>query len=230
MDSSHRSVIASNLSPGLRKSNSTSTRRAPSVNTSAPQAASTGNHPPGDSIGIPQRSRSLRARFPGDMSHRPLDIIKQDFRAADRGSHRRSRRGRGSGQHQQKCPPDADPIDVLDKAPVGGPYHHDGPYDATLASRNLNPELSPVEAVKASNMEAIKATPRDFIQDSLQKHVPLQGTATVASGERDLGGRLMEYDEGADLMREEDAPGGAYGRWPGQVRAPQLTISPVFPC
>jgi hypothetical protein len=30
-------------------------------------------------------------------------------------------------------------------------------------------------------------------------------------------GRPMTYEEGADLMREPDAPGGAYKRWAGIV-------------
>jgi hypothetical protein len=82
----------------------------------------------------------------------------------------------------------------------------------------MNPMYSPVAAVKHSNMEALKATPREFVQDSLEKHVPLQGTAMVPPGERYFGGRIMRYEEGADVMREADAPGGAYGRWEGQVR------------
>jgi hypothetical protein len=32
-----------------------------------------------------------------------------------------------------------------------------------------------------------------------------------------LDGKPMNYEEGADLMRESDAPGGAYKRWPGMV-------------
>jgi len=62
-------------------------------------------------------------------------------------------------------------------------------------------------------MEAIKATPREFIDDSLTKHVPLQGTAVVPPGMADMRGHVMSYEEGADLMREKDAPGGAYKRW-----------------
>jgi len=84
--------------------------------------------------------------------------------------------------------------------------------------RNTNKMYSPVEAVKDSNIEAIQATPVDFLKDSLDKHVPLQGTAVVPPGMEDLGGRTMNYQEGADLMREKDAPGGAYKRWDHIVR------------
>jgi hypothetical protein len=84
-------------------------------------------------------------------------------------------------------------------------------------SRNLEEKYSPLAAVRDSNMEAIRATPKEFIQDSLQKHVPLQGTATIPNGGYDLSGNPMTYSEGADLMREADAPGGAYKRWDGIV-------------
>ncbi|SPO02259.1 uncharacterized protein DNG_04932 [Cephalotrichum gorgonifer] len=123
----------------------------------------------------------------------------------------RSSRHRHRRQHS--IPPD--PIDVLDATGPGGFYHHPGPYDATLLSRNLNPKYSPVAAVRDSNMKALRATPRDFITDSLTKHVPLQGTASIPPGGRDLHGDVMDYEDGADLMREEGAPGGAYKRWAG---------------
>jgi hypothetical protein len=113
--------------------------------------------------------------------------------------------------------PGADTIDVLDKSMIGGAYHHEGPYDATLLARNTNYKNSPVEAVRGTNAEAIRATPRENIKDSLDKHVPLQGTGVIPPGMAGLDGREMEYEEGADLMREPDAPGGAYKRWEGVV-------------
>jgi hypothetical protein len=64
-------------------------------------------------------------------------------------------------------------------------------------------------------MEAIRATPREFIKDSLDRHVPLQGVAAIPAGETDMSGKVMDFQEGADLMREPDAPGGAYRRWDG---------------
>ncbi|KID93625.1 protein kinase, partial [Metarhizium majus ARSEF 297] len=143
----------------------------------------------------------LAERFPGDMSHRPLDMIKREARAAER-PHR----------HRKRIS-ETDTIDALDT--IGGAYHHGGPYDATLRSRNLNKKYSPVAAVQDSNMEAIRATPRENIMDSLTKHVPLQGTASIPSGAPDMRGRIMYYEEGADLMREPDAEGGAYKRWDG---------------
>lgn len=112
-------------------------------------------------------------------------------------------------------------IDSLDKS-MGPAYHHEGPYDATLISRNANLKNPPVEAVRESNMEALKATPRENIRDALDKHVPLQGTAIIPPGMIGYDGKPMEYEEGADLMREADAPGGAYKRWPGMVCYPLI--------
>ncbi|OAA62287.1 Pal1 cell morphology [Cordyceps fumosorosea ARSEF 2679] len=143
------------------------------------------------------RPSGLAERFPGDMSHRPLDMIRRETRAADR-------------RHRKRVS-EADTIDLLDT--IGPAYHHGGPYDATLASRNMNKMYSPVEAVRDSNMAALRATPREFIRDALIHHRPLQGTATVPSGALDASGRRMSYEEGADLMREPDAPGGAYRRY-----------------
>lgn len=125
------------------------------------------------------------------MSHRPLDQLRKETKAANRSPHLR-----------KKHIPGADLIDALDRSIIGGPYHHGGPYDATLLSRNRNVKNSPVEAVKSTNEEAIRATPREYIKDSLDKHVPLQGTALIPPGMTSWDGRKMEYEEGADLMRE----------------------------
>lgn len=156
------------------------------------------------STGGLRRASSLTARYPGDQTHRPLDMILQEQRTADMPVH--------LPPHKK---PVTDLIDSLDATAIGGTYHHGGPYDATLANRNINKKYSPVEAVKESNMEALKATPQEFIQDSLTKHVPLQGTAIVPPGMSDFNGRPMEYQEGADLMREDSAPGGPYRRYEG---------------
>ncbi|CZR55293.1 uncharacterized protein PAC_05180 [Phialocephala subalpina] len=149
-----------------------------------------------------RRGSSLGERYPGDMSHRPLDQLRKEAKAANRAPHLR-----------KKHLPGADIIDSLDRSMLGGPYHHEGPYDATLLARNTSYESSPVEAVRGTNEEAIRATPREKIKDSLDRHVPLQGTAVIPPGMAGVDGKPMEYEEGADLMREPDAPGGAYKRW-----------------
>lgn len=167
--------------------------------------------------GRPRRSSSLRERYPGDMSHRPLAMLERDYRAADRAPNLHNPR------HQQ-------PIDIIDTLDSTGTFHHEGPYDATMASRNRNKKYSPVEAVKDTNMEALKATPHEYVQDSLVKHVPLQGTAVVPPGMQDIAGRTMEYQEGTDMMREGAAGGGQYKRWEGYVRVFLCLSSPFcFP-
>jgi hypothetical protein len=161
---------------------------------------------------LPRRSVSLKERYPGDMSHRPLAMITRDHKTADRAPHLRT--------HRRQQP--SDTIDTLDiSGPVPGvTYHHGGPFDATLKERNRNKKYAPVEAVRGSNMEALRATPAEYVRDSLEKHVPLQGTAVVPPGMKDMAGRTMHYEEGADMMRDVDAPGGAYKRWDHVVSIP----------
>jgi len=142
------------------------------------------------------------------MSHRPLDVLRRQARAADRAPHLKKKHILG-----------ADIIDNLDQSFGGVAYHHGGPYDATLLARNISSEISPVAAVKETNAEALRATPKEYVRDALDKHMPLQGTAVIPPGGYDLSGKKMEYEEGADLMREESAEGGAYKWWPGMVCA-----------
>ncbi|RDA91537.1 hypothetical protein CP533_4351 [Ophiocordyceps camponoti-saundersi (nom. inval.)] len=109
-----------------------------------------------------------------------------------------------------------DSIDALDHtSQTGHHYHHAGPYEAALPIRNRHPPSSPLAAVHDSNMEALRATPRENILDSLRSHKPLQGVASIPPGGRDGLGNTMLYQEGSDLMRDSDAAGGPYKRWPG---------------
>lgn len=153
------------------------------------------------------RGSSLGERYPGDMSHRPLDQLRQETKIAYRSPHLR-----------KKHIPGADTIDSLDRTAFGGAYHHEGPYDATLMARNTSYKNSPVAAVAETNAEAIRATPREYIQDSLERHIPLSGTAVIPPGMEAPDGSIMSYEEGADLMREPDAAGGAYRRYTHVVR------------
>ena len=147
------------------------------------------------------RNSSLPSKHPGDTSNRPLDVLRRETRIAHRSPH--LRKGHVPGP---------DSIDTLDTA--GGKYHHEGPYDATLLSRNTSAFSSPVEAVRGTNDEALKATPPEKLQDSLRRHRPLDGTAMVPPGGHDQFGRRYEYEEGTDMMIEN---GGNYKRWPGVV-------------
>jgi Pal1 cell morphology protein len=148
-----------------------------------------------------RRGNSLSERFPGDRSHEPLKMIERDALRAQRAPHLR-----------KKHLPRTDLIDSLDVVGMGGPYHHGGPYDAALFAVNNNPRVSPLEAVKDSNEAAIRATPHAKVVDSLRKHRPLEGVSSVPSGERDIDGNVMEYEEGTDLMVE-----GGYKRWANLV-------------
>ena len=151
-----------------------------------------------------RRGSSLTQRFPGDQSHRPLDMIKRDAKLANR--HPRFRKKHIVG---------SDTIDRMDS--LGG-FHHEGPYDATLLARNTSSVDSPVQAVSSTNEEALKATPREMIQDSVEKHRPLDGVAMLAPGVEDRYGNIYTYEEGTDMMIENSPEGGAYKRWPGVVR------------
>jgi hypothetical protein len=149
------------------------------------------------------RGKSLTERYPGDMSHRPLAMLKQDAKTVHRSPHLR-----------KPSIPGVDTIDALDTVP-GGDYHHEGPFDATLASRNMNSKLSPVAAVAETNALALEATPPEKIRDALRGHRPLDGVAAVPSGERDRNGRFYEYEE-TNLME-------GLGKWTGVVSFPTLS-------
>ncbi|KAL9610199.1 MAG: hypothetical protein Q9167_005076 [Letrouitia subvulpina] len=146
----------------------------------------------------PRRTSSLSARYEGDCSHRPLDVISHEQKLANRAPHLRKTQHIGS-----------DSIDHLDVA--GGVYHHEGPYDVSMLARNAKYKNSPLEAVAASNQEALKATPKERVIDSIRQHRPLDGVAMVPPGQSDRGGRYYNYEEGTDVMIEE----GNYKRWPG---------------
>ena len=172
------------------------------MNESRPRRSS---NPPPSSLNKTGRSRggSLRERYPGDKSHRPLDVIRHDEKVAHRAPHLRKKNFQG-----------AVVIDRLDMASFGR-YHHEGPFDAASLARNQDVRYSPLAAVKDSNEEALKATPRENVEDAVRRHRPLEGVANIPPGMADRFGRVLNYEEGADLQRE---PGGDYRRWPGVVR------------
>ncbi|KAF2836289.1 hypothetical protein M501DRAFT_939872 [Patellaria atrata CBS 101060] len=138
------------------------------------------------------RTSSLGERFPGDKSHKPLDIIRRESKKAYRSPHLK--------KHHI---PGADTIDKLDDT---GNYHHEGPYDAVLSARNRFVESSPVAAVANSNREALEATPPENILDAVTRHRPLDGTATVPSGQSGLSGKRFKYEE-------DNVIGSDYKRW-----------------
>lgn len=72
-------------------------------------------------------------------------------------------------------------------------------------------------------MEALRATPVEKIKDSVERHRPLEGVATIPPGMPDQSGHVYSYEEGADLMIED----GNYKRWPGVVSMPPFPRSVV---
>ncbi|KAF2217827.1 hypothetical protein CERZMDRAFT_92470 [Cercospora zeae-maydis SCOH1-5] len=156
-----------------------------------------------------RRTSSLTARYPGDNSHQPLEIIRRDSKKAHRSPHLR-----------KKHLPGPDTIDRLDPAISGRAYHHEGPYDAALLARNNSFEISPVAAVQHGNEETLKATPAENIRDALERHRPLDGVAQLPPGIPDRYGRVYRYEEGADLMHEDGPDGPGYKRWAGKEYHP----------
>ncbi|GAB7341585.1 hypothetical protein MBLNU457_7792t1 [Dothideomycetes sp. NU457] len=171
-----------------------------------PSRRSIDSPPAYDGSGRIRRGSSLRERYPGDDSANPLDIIRRDSRKAARSPHLNKR-------HL----PGADSIDKLDPTINKVPYHHEGPYDAALLSRNRDSQTAPIAALAESNREALKAVAPENIKDSLDKHKPLDGFATVPPGESDKLGHTYNYEEGDnELMGYHDRPGGGeYKRYDG---------------
>ena len=156
------------------------------------------------------------------MSPVKSSAVKERTRSADRSSSKRDESAHHKGHRSR---PSADlaahdklvrkssrarkqiPRDSIDKLDdILGSYHHEGPFDATLASRQI-PGRAPVEAVKLGNSLALAATPNAYVQKSLSAHEPLDGTGMVPSG-RTLAGQNFNYDE-EDVERQ-----GGMGRWP----------------
>ncbi|KAF2435766.1 hypothetical protein EJ08DRAFT_645454 [Tothia fuscella] len=158
-----------------------------------------GRHASGDYAVRKSGEFEPRTRSRGNsMNQTPLESARHDAMVAHRSAHLK-----------KKHIPGADAIDRLD---IGPKYHHEGPFDAVLLARNTSIESSPLAAVRDSNREAIMATPRENIRDSLEKHKPLDGTAIVPPGETDQLGRTFNYREGDNM---ETSFGGDYKRWPG---------------
>ncbi|KAK9459261.1 uncharacterized protein V1516DRAFT_611568, partial [Lipomyces oligophaga] len=88
--------------------------------------------------------------------------------------HRRSKR------HQRTSSSPVDTIDRLDH--VLSVYHHDGPFEATLAYRNNGIKDSPVDAVARSTAQTLDAIPPGSISDALRNHTPMDGVAVVPPG------------------------------------------------
>lgn len=116
--------------------------------------------------------------------------------------------------------------DVIDRLDNSGllHFHHEGPYDAVKPERNLITESSPIAAVQSTNSKALEATAPEKIVDSINNHMPLDGTAFYPPGTTDDFGHTYDYEEGPNMMNDYGTNSGNFARCPGQVgRHPSIT-------
>ena len=114
-------------------------------------------------------------------------------------------------RHHNYKPPKMplDAIDVMDESvPPTFLRHHSGPFDAVTKSRFTSKNKNPLAALEHSTQAVLEATPEVSIQDSIEKHVPLQNTAVVEPGQRPFG-----HDE--PLQYQEENLLSDVGRWEG---------------
>lgn len=162
--------------------------------------------------GFSRRSRSESVNsvpsiwYSGTPEHYPVEPIRRRDHSIP---HRRRTTHRSSRASQLVQP---DIIDQLDNV-TAFYYHHEGPYDAARPERNRISQYSPLEAVKESNAEALRATPRHKIADAVNSHRPLDGVAFYPPGTTDRDGQEYSYEEGSNMMNDF----GNFMRLPGVV-------------
>ncbi|OJJ46090.1 hypothetical protein ASPZODRAFT_142719 [Penicilliopsis zonata CBS 506.65] len=142
--------------------------------------------------------------FPESREHQPVEPKRKQRDSTGTRGHRHHR----SARHSR--PKNTDVIDQLDDASAFQ-YHHEGPYDAALPRRNQDSKKSPIEALKDSHAEILKATPHDKLVDCLESHRPLDGVAFFPPGHTDRDGNTYDYEEGSNMMNDY----GNFFRVPG---------------
>lgn len=152
-------------------------------------------------------SSSLRSGSPTQrfLSPSPSPTSRRSFSPSDDfvdfldtpKSHRRRRTSGRKVRASQVVNPDV--IDRLDTASRFS-YHHEGPYDAVYAERNKHIRSSPLDALRESNEEALKATPPYMVADAIGRRRPLDGVAYYPSGYTDREGQTYDYQEGPNMM------------------------------
>lgn len=156
-----------------------------------------------------QRSTSLpSAYFDGQLQYSMEPRRRRDppsyYQQPSRRAPRHSRHQRASTS-----------IDIIDRLDDAGvfQYHHEGPYDAACTDKNRHGRLSPVDALKESNAEALRATPHEKIRDCIDSHRPLDGVAFYPPGHTDDNGYSYDYEEGPNMVNDY----GNFMRIPGAV-------------
>jgi hypothetical protein len=163
-----------------------------------------------------RRGSSLSSRYPGDQSHRPLDILRRESQKVNRAPHLRRKAHHG-----------ADSIDKLAAGSLGEDilaWHHEGPYDAASLARNQRWKDSPLAAISDTNRETLRSVHRDKVHDSIERHRPLDGFAFVPPGVRDVHGNIFYSEEGSDMQRYN---GADYRRWTGIVSLLHCVLKPA---
>ena len=144
--------------------------------------------------------------YSGTPEHHPVEPRRHPSTRRRRSTSHKSLR------HSQLVQPDI--IDQLDNVTAFS-YHHEGPYDAARPERNRFSQSSPLEAVRESNAEALRATPQHKIADAVNSHRPLDGVAFYPPGTTDRNGQEYCYEEGSNMMNDF---AGNFMRLPGTVR------------
>ncbi|KAL4923441.1 uncharacterized protein BDV17DRAFT_276989 [Aspergillus undulatus] len=150
----------------------------------------------------PTRSAMRHRRSPSIPSSDYADFV-------DDSQYNRGRRSSGYNRRRSQLV-NPDIIDRLDTASRFS-YHHEGPYDAVYPERNKIALHSPIDALRESNEEALRATPHHKIADSVNRHRPLDGVAYFPPGHTDHEGQTYEYEEGHNMMNDY----GNFSRFPG---------------
>ncbi|KAE8145749.1 hypothetical protein BDV25DRAFT_163956 [Aspergillus avenaceus] len=161
-----------------------------------------------------QRSSSIPSiTFDGYLEHQPVEPKRRREYSGHYHSH--NRRASQGARHSLRYSRDSQLVnpDIIDRLDDAGfcQYHHEGPYDAARPEKNTNSKMSPLEAVKGTNEEALKATPEDRIRDCIDSHRPLDGVAYYPPGTTDREGQTYNYQEGANMMNDY----GNFMRFPG---------------
>jgi hypothetical protein len=156
-----------------------------------------------------RRSNSSPSTAIEDSRNEFRESIKQQQDIQRRKTQRSSNSKRRSHRRNRVNP---DVIDQLDNVNFLQ-YHHEGPYDAVYPERNVCSKRSPLEAVKDSNEETLRATPMYKIIDSVERHRPLDGVAFYPPGTTDEEGQTYMYTEGDNMMAEKE---GRFQRVPGE--------------
>ncbi|KAJ5766268.1 uncharacterized protein N7511_003884 [Penicillium nucicola] len=146
--------------------------------------------------------------YSGTPEHHPVEPRRSQDPSVPR-RRRTTHNPHKPSRHSQLVQPDI--IDQLDDVSLFS-YHHEGPYDAARPERNRISQYSPLEAVKESNAEALRATPQHKIADALNSHRPLDGVAFYPPGTTDRSGQEYQYEEGSNMMNDFS---GNFMRLPG---------------